>query len=115
MASTLIRGKYVICKVTGSNTAEVISDGAVFQRDGEIVEVGKYDDFRARYTADEIIGSVNHVVMPGLINAHFHVGLSPFQRGSPDLPLELWLADRRIDGVVGMLIPTLTICMAQRR
>ncbi len=94
MASTLVRGKHVICKITGSNAAEVVSDGAVFQKDGEIVEVGRYDDLRTRYIADEIIGSPNHVVMPGLINSHFHVGLSPFQRGSPDLPLELWIVDR---------------------
>ncbi|MFC1937644.1 amidohydrolase family protein [Chloroflexota bacterium] len=94
MASTLVRGKYVIGKITGSNTAEVISDGAVFQQDGEIIEVGRYADLRTRHTVDEILGSSNHLVMPGLINAHFHVGLSPFQRGSPDLPLELWMADK---------------------
>jgi len=94
MASTLIRGRYIVCKVTGSTSAEVISDGAVFQRDGEIIEVGRYDDLRARHTAEEVIGSPNYVVMPGLINAHFHVGLTPFQLGAPDLPLELWLPVR---------------------
>ena len=40
MASSLVRGKYVICKVTGRREAQVIEDGAVFQRDGVIVEVG---------------------------------------------------------------------------
>ena len=34
MVSTLVRGKYVICKVTGPATAEVVSDGAVLQSDG---------------------------------------------------------------------------------
>ena len=43
MASTMIRGKYIICKVTSSTSAEVISDGAVFQSNGEIIEIGKYD------------------------------------------------------------------------
>ena len=94
MASTLVRGKYVICKITGSSSSEVITDGAVFQRDGEIIEVGRYDDLKTRYAVDEIIGSSNQLVMPGLVNSHFHVGISPFQRGSPDLPLELWMADR---------------------
>ena len=28
--------------------------------------------------------------MPGLVNDHFHVGLTPFQLGAPDLPLEMW-------------------------
>ena len=90
MASTLVRGKYVISKVTGPNSAVVVSDGAVLQRDGEIVEVGRYDDLKDRYQADEVIGSPNYVVMPGLVNDHFHVGLTPFQLGAPDLPLELW-------------------------
>lgn len=91
MSSTLIRGKYVICKVTSPDSAEVIFDGAVFQRDGEIIEVGRYDNLKAHYAADEVIGSPNYVVMPGFINAHSHVGVTPFQLGVPDLPLELWL------------------------
>ena len=90
MASSLIRGKYVISKVTGADSAVVFSDGAVFQRDGEIVDVGTYDDLKDRYQVDEVIGSRNFVVMPGLVNDHFHVGLTPFQLGAPDLPLELW-------------------------
>ena len=37
MASSLVRGKYVVCKVTGRREAQVIEDGAVLQRDGVIV------------------------------------------------------------------------------
>ena len=39
MSSTLVRGKYVVRKITGPHSADVISDGAVFQRDGEIIEI----------------------------------------------------------------------------
>ena len=94
MSSSLIRGKYVICKITGPDSAQVVSDGAVYQRDGAIVEVGRYEDLRQRHAEVEVIGSPNYVVMPGLVNDHFHVGFSPFQMGSPDLPLELWQAAR---------------------
>ena len=90
MASSLIRGKYVVCKVTGAASADVITDGAVLQRDGRIEEVGGYQELRDRHPDAEVIGSVNHVVMPGLVNDHFHVGLTPFQMGAPDLPLEMW-------------------------
>ena len=90
MASTLVRGKYVICKITGASSAEVVADGAVLQRDGEIIEVGKFEDLRARHPSEEVIGGTSYVVMPGLVNDHFHVGLTPFQLGAPDLPLELW-------------------------
>ena len=87
MSSSLIRGKYVICKVTGPDSAEVVSEGAVYQKDGVIVEVDKYDDLKERYPGEEVIGSRQYVVMPGLVNDHFHVGVTPFQLGNLDLPL----------------------------
>ncbi len=88
MASSLVRGRYVI-----ASADTVIEDGAVFQHDGTIVAVGPAADL-ARYRADEVLGSPDHVVLPGLVNGHHHVGLTPFQLGSPDFPLELWLASR---------------------
>ena len=90
MSSSLIRGKYVICKITGRDSAEVVSDGAVYQRDGKIVEVGRYEDLKERHPGEEVIGSPRHVVMPGLVNDHFHVGVTSYQQGVPDMPLGLW-------------------------
>ncbi len=94
MASSLIRGRYVVCRVTGRTEAKVVEDGAVVQRDGIIVEIGPYADLLARHRPDEVLGSAEHLVFPGLVNSHHHVGLTPFQLGSPDYPLELWLASR---------------------
>ena len=107
MASSLIRGKYVICKVQSRTEAEVIEDGAVFQRDGEIVEVGSYQDLAKRNRADEVIGSSEHVVVPGFVNSHHHVGLTPFQLGSPDYALELWFASRMSARRVDLYLDTL--------
>src|SRR5947208_6743018 len=92
--SSLIRGKHVICKVTGPREVQTIDDGAVFQQGGTIIEVGRYQDLARKYQPDEIIGSAEHIVMPGFVNSHHHVGLTPFQLGSPDYPLELWFASR---------------------
>ena len=94
MASSLIRGKYVICATTADGDAKVIEDGAVFQRDGDIVDVGPYGDLKGRHQADEEIGSTHHVVLPGMVNAHHHVGMKPFQLGSMDRSFELWLGER---------------------
>ena len=94
MTTSLIRGKYIICRVISRTEAEVITDGAVVQRDGTIIDVGSYQEMVARYQPDDIIGSAEHVVMPGMVNSHHHVGLTPFQLGSPDYPLELWFASR---------------------
>lgn len=35
-----------------------------------------------------------HVMLPGFVNSHHHVGLTPLQLGTPDLPLELWIVAR---------------------
>src|SRR5262249_51882562 len=78
----------------GRTEAEVVDDGAVYQEDGAIVEVGSYRALAAKHRPDEILGSTDHVVLPGLINSHHHVGLTPFQHGSPDHPLGLWFASR---------------------
>ncbi len=94
MPSSLIRGRHVICRAPSGSAARVIDDGAVFQRDGTIVEVGPYRSLAAKHRPDEVIGSPDHVVLPGLVNSHHHVGLTPVQLGSPDLPLELWFASR---------------------
>jgi cytosine/adenosine deaminase-related metal-dependent hydrolase len=94
MATSLIRGKYVICQVLGRTEAAVIENGAVVQRDGIIVDVGPYQDVAPRYQPDAVLGSAEHVVMPGMVNSHHHVGLTPFQLGSPDYALELWFASR---------------------
>lgn len=107
MGSSLIRGRYVIRKIIGRNEAQVIENGAVFQRDGVIVEVGSYQDLSAKYRPDETLGSAEHVVIPGLVNSHHHLGLTPFQMGSPDYPLELWRASRLAKRDVDLYLDTL--------
>ena len=92
LPSSLIRGKYVICGVADRHHATVIEDGAVFQRDGVIVDVGAHSEIASRHRADAVIGSADDVVLPGLVNGHHHIGLTPVQLGSRDYALELWLA-----------------------
>ena len=94
MSSSLIRGKHVVCKATGRADALVIDDGAVFQENGVIVEVGPYRELAAKHQPDELLGSARHIVLPGFVNSHHHIGLTPFQLGSPDHNLELWIASR---------------------
>jgi cytosine/adenosine deaminase-related metal-dependent hydrolase len=69
----------------------VVRDGAVLHVAGRIEAVGPYDELARRYPGLPTIGSARHVVIPGLVNSHHHVGLTPVQLGTQDLPLELWL------------------------
>jgi cytosine/adenosine deaminase-related metal-dependent hydrolase len=107
MPTSLIRGKYVICRVVGRTEVATIEDGAIFQRDGTIVEVGGYDELVARHQPDEVLGSPDHVVLPGFTNGHHHVGLTPVQLGSPDLALELWFVTRAQTRAVDRYLDTL--------
>ena len=94
MATSLIRGGYVICEAgTGESESRVISDGAVLQRDGVIEAVGTYDELRERQV-DEVIGGPGFLVMPGMTNAHHHGrGVSTLQFGTVDGCLESWIVE----------------------
>ena len=93
MGNTLVRGRYVICAVTGRDHVDMIEDGAVIVCDGVICAVGRYEELLQSGPFDKLVGTENQVVFPGLVNAHHHIGLTPIQLGSPDLPLELWIVD----------------------
>ena len=64
MASSLIRGKYVISKAENRTDVTVIEDGAVFQRDGTVVEIGRHQDLAAKYQPGAVLGRVQRLVEP---------------------------------------------------
>ncbi len=107
MPSSLIRGKYVVCGVSDDDQAEVIEDGALFQRDGQIIEVGSHDELSRRFQPDEVVGDGSHIVVPGFVNAHHHVGVTPVQLGCPDVPLEQWIPHRLAARTVDSYLDTL--------
>lgn len=107
MADSLIRGGHVVCRAENRHQAHIVADGAVYQRDGVIVEIGAWQDLSARYPQAEVLGSPDAIVSPGFVNGHHHVGLTPFQLGSPDLPLELWLGSRIASRDVDLYLDTL--------
>ncbi|MGH7268722.1 MAG: amidohydrolase family protein [Candidatus Rokuibacteriota bacterium] len=100
MPARLVRGRYVVTGARG-RAATVVENGAVLVRDGVVAEVGPFAALAGRSGPGEVLGSPDHVVIPGLVNAHHHVGLTPVQLGVPDAPLELWfitrLAGRDVD------------------
>ena len=107
MASSLIRGKYLICGITDDNQVKIIEDGAFFQRDGQIIEVGNFDELYQRVQPDQVLGDGSHIVVPGFVNAHHHVGVTPVQLGCPDVPLELWIPHRLAARAVDPYLDTL--------
>jgi len=89
VSSSLLRGKYIISKVTGKFSADIIRDGCIYQENGLIQEIGLYRDLHQRYPSVEVIGGDKFLVFPGLVNDHDHIGISSLQLGVSHTNLEL--------------------------
>ncbi len=76
--------------VTMDRERRVVTHGAIAVRGDRIVEVGKSNDFRAKYQAHRIIEASDKVVTPGLINGHAHSTGEPLTKGfvPDDTPFE---------------------------
>ena len=84
---TLILGPLVVTMDAGER---ILDTGAVAVRDGEIAAVGTREEL-AGCDAAETIDATGRLVMPGLVNAHTHLGDSLFRSLVEELPLEAWL------------------------
>src|SRR3954466_10982615 len=107
MATSLIRSRRTITRTLDHDRWEEIADGAVLQKDGIIEAVGTYTDLHARYPDAPVIGSGRQILLPGCVNCHHHVGLTPVQLGSPDMPLELWFVTRMVARNLNLYLDTL--------
>lgn len=92
MSVSIIRGKHIITRALDRHRVEQIDDGAILQRDGVIAEIGSFADLSRAHPDLPVVGSGGEVVLPGFVNAHHHIGLSPVQLGIADTTLELWFA-----------------------
>lgn len=107
MASSIVRGRVVVTEPEGRRRWRQIDDGAVVQQDGIITETGAFAALAARHPELPVVGNGRQVVLPGFVNAHHHVGLTPVQLGSPDMPLELWFVTRLVMRRVDPYLDTL--------
>jgi 5-methylthioadenosine/S-adenosylhomocysteine deaminase len=107
MSASLIRSRALVTHAIDRHRWNEITDGAVLQEDGAIVEIGTYRDLSRRHPNVAVIGSGNEVMLPGFVNGHHHIGLTPVQLGSPDMPLELWFVTRMVMRNVNLYLDTL--------
>jgi 5-methylthioadenosine/S-adenosylhomocysteine deaminase len=94
MKDLIVKAGWVVTGVKDRFHPTIIDDGAVLSRDGVVVAAGAIDDIRRLAPQAEIKTYPDHAMLPGFVNSHHHIGLTPLQLGSPDLPLELWFAGR---------------------
>lgn len=94
MSPSILTARWVVTGVTAQGQAEVIEGGAIAHQDGEILMTGPRDTVIAAYRDAPVTAYDRHLIMPGLVNSHHHLGLTPLQLGAPDYALELWFAAR---------------------
>ncbi len=107
MSLSIIRGKHVITRALDRHRWEQIDDGAVVQQDGVITAIGAFAALRRDHPDAPVIGTGEQVLLPGFVNGHHHIGLTPVQLGSPDMPLELWFATRLVSRDLDLYLDTL--------
>ena len=85
MSELLILGASVI---TMDPQRRIITDGAVYVRDGLIQAVGRANDLRASHPGIDVLGDSTTIVHPGLVNAHLHLTVDRLLRSAipDDLP-----------------------------
>jgi 5-methylthioadenosine/S-adenosylhomocysteine deaminase len=71
----------------------------VLRRDGAIAEIGPAAVLVAKHPGIPLLGTGHQVLLPGFVDAHHHIGLTPVQLGLPDMPLELWFVTRLVASI----------------
>lgn len=70
---------------------DIMPCGQIYLENNRILAVG---DEIPDFEADKMIDAKGMIAMPGLINAHTHLGMSLFRNYADDMPLEEWLEDK---------------------
>src|SRR5258708_3191204 len=107
MPTSLIRSHATITHAIDRHHCNEIADGAVVQEDGIVTEISTYADLSRKHPKLPVIGTGNEILLPGFVNGHHHVGLTPVQLGSPDMPLELWFVTRMVTRNLNLYLDTL--------
>jgi 5-methylthioadenosine/S-adenosylhomocysteine deaminase len=94
MSDLIVQARWLVRGIIDRNSPDIVDHGAVLSRDGTIVATGGLDDMQRLSPTAPVIKYPTHMMLPGFINAHHHVGLTPLQLGSPDHALEYWFATR---------------------
>lgn len=94
MSVRIVTARWIVTGTAEDGEIQMMDDAAIAHEGGVIRAVGSKPEIVATYPDAQVDRYSHHLIMPGLINAHHHVGLTPLQLGAPDSPLELWFAAR---------------------
>jgi cytosine/adenosine deaminase-related metal-dependent hydrolase len=94
MTTKIAKAKWIVRGAKDRHEVDIVEEGAILHENGVIREIGPAAEMIQKNPGAEVTGSDDHIILPGFVNSHHHVGMTPLQLGSKDLALELWLASR---------------------
>ncbi len=71
----------------------ILENHSLIIHQGHILDILPSDQANEKYQASESHDLIDHVLIPGLINAHTHAAMSLFRGIADDLPLMTWLEE----------------------
>ncbi len=74
-------------------SGQVLEEHAVAVRDGRITDLLPREQAIGRYQPSVLIERPDHVLIPGLVNAHTHAAMTLMRGLADDQPLESWLRE----------------------
>lgn len=77
--------------LTVNRDFDIIEDGVVCIKDGEIVKIGARSNDSPVPEGKEVLDAHGGIIMPGLVNTHTHLPMALFRGLADDLPLSVWL------------------------
>lgn len=87
--------RYEHCTIlTMDKKDRIIEDGSLVVENGRIIGLGSKSEMEQAYPQSERVDLGGRLVMPGLINNHFHLAQSMFRGFSDDMTIEPWLFER---------------------
>ena len=94
MKRKLIIADKIILGIDKHGSPEILENFAILTQNSKIETIAPTAEIRKKHPGISEVGGQGLVAIPGLVNAHHHVGITPFQLGARDQPLELWFAER---------------------
>ncbi|MGN9164757.1 amidohydrolase [Tissierellaceae bacterium HCP3S3_D8] len=73
------------------DTKDIVYSTNIYIEDDRVIHIG---DIREDIEVERIIDGRNKLAMPGLVNAHTHIGMSLLRNYADDLPLHKWLTEK---------------------
>jgi cytosine/adenosine deaminase-related metal-dependent hydrolase len=107
VSDRIVQARWLVRGVESRHKADILDDGAVLVRDGRVAATGTLEEMRRLAPDAAVTRHATHMLLPGFVNSHHHVGLTPLQLGSPDHALELWFASRMPARSVDIYLDTL--------